>query len=229
MIRNLKALGLVFAASFAMTAMAASAAQAAPEFWTAEAAKVTFIPDTTGFNLVSKLANIETITCKELTAKATLEEPQIALLSTNLSYTSCDADAGKKFATVATNGCEYRYTVLASLGGEEFEGEYHVFCPEGEKVEFLVYHDAGHTELECAISIPPQSVEEAVQYKNIGTLGGPKIITLKMFGGKVKEEYVGEGCGAGEKKDVELSGNLLVHAESIAKKVPIDIKIKNTP
>lgn len=225
MTRNLKALGLALAASFAMTVLAAPAAQAAPEFWTGESAIIKLTPDVLGQNLVTKVKGIETITCNELTALGELPKPEQTLTSYNVTYSGCDANAGKNPVTVDENACEYWYTVKSALGGEEFGGEVHIFCPTENGIEFAV-HSAVPTETICTFTVVEQTVT-GVTYKNIETTGGPKILTVTVDG-KVQTKYSGPACGNGETNGIEFTGNQLWHAENTSSKA-IDLKVKNTP
>jgi hypothetical protein len=224
--RNLRALGLLLVASFAISAFTASAAQAAPEFSVGESATIRMTPAVFGNNLVTKIKGIETITCKELTAEGELEGVSIAVTAKNIAYTTCDANAGKNPVTVNVNGCEYKFTVTKSLGGEEFSGVIHLVCPTAKGIEFTVYSGTPHTTAICTFEVGEQTIS-SVTYKNVSTTGGLKILTATIDG-KVNTSYSGTACGTGSNTGIEFTSDLFWHAENKMNNT-IDLKIKNTP
>ncbi len=222
MTRNLRALGLTLVAILSIAAMAAPAAQAAPEFWTTEAAtiKATFH---TSPNLVTKIPSVGTITCNSLTSEASLPKPELKLETKNLNYTGCHTQAKEYEVTVVSNGCGYWYTVTTVLKAmHEFEGEMDVFCPT-KPLEFRVEEEA---EVICTVTVPEQTNGGPVLFTNSKTVGGQEVLTVKM-NATVRLEYHGGLCGSGEKTDTELSGSLLMHAEN-NKGNPLNFTVKNT-
>jgi hypothetical protein len=228
MTRKLRSFAVALIAIFAMAATEVSAAQAAPEFWTNEHATIKLTPDVFGYNLATKVKEVGTITCKELTAQATLPTPELRLKAGNLVYSGCEANGAKKYtATVTTNGCEYWFKVENLVSEKEFVGNLDIFCPTANGIEFAVYAKTPHVTPICTVTVGEQTAGE-VEYKNIETTGGPKIITANISGGKVKVEYSGTGCGNGEETGAPLDGKFLLHAESKAGKT-IEFRVKNTP
>ena len=197
MARNLKTLGLGLATAFAMTALTASAAQAAPEFWTIEAATIKATYHTSP-NFVTKIPSVGTITCSSLTSEAKLPKPELKLETTNLNYTGCHTQEENYKVTVVSNGCGYWYTVKWTLAADEFEGEMDVYCPT-KPLEFRVEEEA---EVICTVEVPEQTGGSPVLFTNSKTVGGQEVLTVKM-NATVRQEYHGSLCGSGEKTDTE--------------------------
>jgi hypothetical protein len=226
MTRIKKSLGVALLALCAFAGFQATAAQAALEFWTVEHATIKMTPDVLGFNLPTKIKEVGTITCSELTAEGTLAAPTPTFVAGNLKYTKCDANANKFPVTVFTNGCEYGFTVETEISGTEHEGTFEVFCPAGKTIEYKVYSNAFHTFVRCTVKVGQQVAGKAL-YQQSETAGGPKIITANINNGSVQVQYSGEFCGAGEEAGVPIDGKLLMHAENKAGKT-IELKVKKT-
>jgi hypothetical protein len=218
MTRTLKALALALVAIFAMSALAASAAQAVPVFWTAEHAKIKISPDTGNDLFVTKFG---TATCSEWTAKATLETPNLVLTAENVEYKNCHTTAMKFPTTVNMNGCQYLFTVLTEEDATHFNGEVHLVCPANKEV-IITVTSAGKTI--CKFLVPEQTWD-GVSYLNSETAGVAKIITGTIDTKKVKDTYTGTLCGTGAETTAEYRGNFLMHAENLAGKA-IDLKVK---
>jgi hypothetical protein len=177
MTRNLKALGLALIAVFAMSAVAASAAQA--KFDT-----LTTFPTTNVFLTAKALATQEfaiqegkaTVKCSEVeleTGEVEGSEPKkfkstntdkstsiTAYPKYNKTENTCEVSPFGK-GTVHMNGCYYTFTSETDVNGD---AEVHIICPPGQKI---VITGPGS----CNISVGEQTVK-GVHYTNETTSPG---------------------------------------------------------
>ena len=140
---NLKALGLVLVAAFAMSAIAASAAQAEfPAQLTVEAGTTSIHTEQEGNVVLTRGTRTVKCTVSTSTGPASNGATEVTLTPT---YSGCEAP-GIGPATVTMNGCQYTVTFTAdSLPGEKhtWTGIVDLVCPGAIKqVEIHVYTSA---------------------------------------------------------------------------------------
>jgi hypothetical protein len=187
MFRNLKALGLVLVAVFAISAMSAAAAQAeTADFWS-EGTHIDGIADGTQTFVVGSFE----LTCTGVDGTAELKEQSAELTATNIEYTTCHTvKLGITFpVTVDMNGCDYLFTAgtyepEATEKTGAAKGSVHIKCPknvggptpEGQTHITITIFKAGgaHTteNLRCDIDVAEQTpTEGTIDYNNELTEG----------------------------------------------------------
>lgn len=165
--RNLKALGLALVAAFAMSVVAASAAQAEKGLLTETNNEYPVAitgheeNDPNAFTLQGNATE-----CSDVTFEGTIEEATTNLTITP-HYTECVSGGVK--SKVHLNGCDYTFTTGTLTAGHEVaHGSVHVICPEGKNIE-LTIPEAGTL---CQVHIPGQAPEGEVTYTNNPALSG---------------------------------------------------------
>lgn len=186
MIHNLKTLGTVLTAIFAMSVVSASAAQA-EIFFRAEVENTTLTGEQTETQEFA--TNVGTFTCKVVTHSglmAGITELEITLAPT---YNECQLKNLVTFnATVHVNGCTYGF--IASEGAKpKFTGYTNLECPAGKAIETTVKSEA---KLICTVFVKPQAVEK-IEYLEEGN-GKTRDIRLNWNGSKIKYSEAGEQC-----------------------------------
>lgn len=160
MIRNLKVLGLAFAAVFAMTAVVASSATAHYEF-TSPSAGTTLTGEQVGthtFTTGGQTIQCVTATFEGETTAAVTEEVTITP-----TYAGCTYAAGAKTADVTMNGCTY---ILKGKTTGTGHGEIYVECPAGKVIEVhLTSFNGAET---CTLTIHTQAATQGYTATNNG-------------------------------------------------------------
>jgi hypothetical protein len=201
MIRNLKGLGLALVAVFAMSAMAASGAQAATPTIVAGAVG-TFSGDQVGvheFTVGSRALN-----CKKAHFSGTSALSQ-AELTVTFEYKECATTPvlGISFpVTVTPNGCTYTFTNLKHTEegvppkSVDYDADVSIICPAGKKIEVHVYSNAGHTEQLCTLTI--ESNQNDLSGNTITNVAGSPDDLLIHHNVKVKVENHNPNAICGE-------------------------------
>jgi hypothetical protein len=192
MMRNLKVLGLALVAMLAMTAVAASAASA--DDLTSEISPVTLTGKQTGGGDVFT-TTAGTVKCKEVNyTAASVATPTTAVTATP-SYPEKTAGGEQNCtgfgfpATVATNGCTYRFTIgAATTGGID------IVCAGGQ--EITVTAKSGET-VKCIVHVPAQNIAAGITYSNTGSGTTREVdITANLAGTLSYKHTAGSGIGA---------------------------------
>lgn len=172
MIRNLKALGLALVAVFAMSAIAASAAQAG--HYTG-GANPTILDGSATTNQVFETESELPLTCTTVAAGAGTEIPggTATTITVNPVYTNCSSLVNND-TTVTMNGCDYTFTEPTTNGGNADLGTIPVdlHCPAGHKIEVHIYTSSSHATSFCTVTIFPWNEaegEEATE-QSVGTV-----------------------------------------------------------
>jgi hypothetical protein len=203
MIRNIKALGLAVVAVLAMSAVVASAAQAANQIQASEY-PATVTGTQTGENVLSN--GVRSVSC----AKANLVG-ELAAASSTLTiapeYSECTGNANTT-ATVNTAGCTY------TLHSEEVttttgNGKVTITCA-GEGIIIDIWATGkSHSEAKlCRLVVPSQGPKAIGEY-HVREEGGVKYLemTLKSETLTVKRtEGTALNCGAAEKTNATYNG-----------------------
>jgi hypothetical protein len=222
MTRYLKALGLSVIAVCAMSAVAASGAQAvtAPHFTSAttpgEVHEHTILSGTSETEAnggVQKFKAGATVECYHAHFAGT------SLTGTDESLTIEAEYTGNKTETLGTcetsglvthvnmEGCDFRLHAGVELAAAEFTGTVDVVCPEGKEIDIKITK-AGGVETKCTLKIPGEGTAKGgtqntglkhVIYKNINTGGEPKRTDVTVEANVKEIEYTSEGtkvnCG----------------------------------
>jgi hypothetical protein len=178
MIRNLKALGLALVAMLAMSAVVASAGQAA-NFTAAE-----YPATLTGEQIASEkhvftVAGGRKVTCEGATFSGTLTSPSSTQTITP-AYSACHANILGAIlpATVTFNDCDYLFHVTAGAT-HDWTGTADLVCPTKD-VEIHVYKEsATHIDANevCHYTITGQTGLSKIEYKV--TTGMPNDLDVK--------------------------------------------------
>lgn len=182
MIRNLKALSLALVAVFALSAMAASTASAAPKFTSANGVYPQhLIASDTGAEDLFTLAGSE-LSCTGETFTATAAAATNALSFTP-NYINCVTKGEPPLPiTVTHNGCTFEFTAVTTVSAAQSKGIVHLRCPNpavGVEIHHYSNH-ANHTAKisNCTDTVLPQTPTGEVTYNNVapnvvveGTLG----------------------------------------------------------
>jgi hypothetical protein len=235
MIRNLKALGLVLVAIFAMSAIVASAAMAGQGELTSDG-KVKL----TGTDEVESPATLgalgKTVSCHGHYTVGNVNEtphgflsPPVTTMTVAPDYTDCTAPnpvnpSVPLTATVTLNGCDYVLHIGTGTS-PTYSGTADIVCPGSSVIEVHVYQetDTAHTKTPiCTDKIGPQTgktgatvTNEGGNLKLAGTITGLKVKQEGVLCGGTKETETGtetvstiiEGTNEeGGATSVEISG-----------------------
>lgn len=154
---NIKTLGLALVAVLAMSAVAASAAQALTQAkFTADAYPAVIKGAQEGTeNFLEATAGRKT-ECKTATYQATLTEASTELTVTP-HYAECEASGVG--TTVDLNGCDFRFTAGTNTSAEDSHGSADIVCP-GPIKSITV------TTFTCTVHIPAQNGLTGVTFTN---------------------------------------------------------------
>ncbi len=207
--RNLKALGLALVAVFALSAIAASAAQAeynltpgvTPSFITAEQ-----IAHANG-NKLEIPARGTKVECKEVLYKSgTLTGLNLTDVNVTPEYKNCTAN-GELAATVDVNGCSI--TLTGETSGEQ--GVVHLLCSAGKTIEITI------PAISCTLKIHEQTpTAGGVKYTNTEASKPDDVdATAEVSGVTYERVGTSTGCVAAAQKegnDATLLTNITVKA-----------------
>jgi hypothetical protein len=225
MTRNLKALGLALVAAFAMSAVAASAAQAEAAHFTATSptGAVTFHATNHPTETSEQEFNVDggETRCSTFTATGTAEatDPEHPETITESSIALHDVTyKGMYFAgseaceafglesETAFNGCEYDFHAGTIVNPGTSEGTVDIVCPSGQQVEIVI---AGGL---CTLDFPAQTGINGITYHTVQTEGHPEEITVEAHANNITYRETGL-CGNGElKHNMEYHGKATVKA-----------------
>lgn len=203
MIRNLKAIGLAFAAVFAVSAVGASAAQAAADFAAAEYPAALTAEADPGAVAQTFQVNPGTLVCQEVSGDGTIEEEGPSLTATDITYSSCLFNGSIPF-TPNFNGCDYKFHAGNMIGANTSEGTVDIVCPTGKVIEIGI----GGL---CLVKVGPQNGLGSVVYHN--EEGGHVTIDANIKE-KISYSYSGLFCGSGSPKNGSYTGKVTVAGSS---------------
>jgi hypothetical protein len=110
-----------------------------------------------------------TLSCNEATYTGEAVGTEVVEVTVTPTYSECKV-FGFLAATVDTNGCQYKFSVLEKEESN-FEGSVDLVCPEGKKMEV--------TAPGCRVTIGPQSNLKKVTYTNLGS-GATREVTVDV-------------------------------------------------
>jgi hypothetical protein len=226
MIRNLKALGLLVVAAFAMTAIGASAAHAQPANFQAGSYTATVRGVQTTENTLSN--GIRSVSCA--TANLTGGLPAASTTITiESSYSNCTGN-GNTTATVTTNGCDYTLHVVTKTATDTGTGSVTIMCPPGQAIQVDIWATGkAHNEPKlCRLEVPEQGPVGGIEWHDITPAAPAKktvLLTLNINTLRVlRTEGTLLNCGPAEKTTATYTGNIEWSAKN-GSEVPIDLFI----
>jgi hypothetical protein len=159
--RNLKALGLVLVAVFAMGAIAASAASAAQFHSTATNTTITRSANATQAFQYETAG--QTVECSTVGGSGEATSQTTAELTFKPTYSGCVV-SGIAFssAQVSMNNCDYLFTITAG----DTQGHVHIGCTESSQITITVKVFGVSV---CTLHIGKQSPGGTLQYANSGS------------------------------------------------------------
>jgi hypothetical protein len=211
MARKIKVLGLTVMAIFALGAISAQAALAAPEF--------------TGFNTNTKLDEASTVTGTQVGEQEYLFSAggtpvkcttagltgSAAAKSTTLtvtpSWAGCTSNNGNNPVDIRVNGCEYKFALAVKVVEDLYEGTFSVVCPAGKKIEFEVTTEMGAMR-KCLDTIEPQMGISRVDFRD-ETKAAPTDLKIEMLTTNLVNTTDDEKAKCGVNQELHKDGSLL--------------------
>jgi hypothetical protein len=212
MTRNLKALGLALIATFAMSAVAASGAQAVeipihltpseyPAIITGHQIKEG--THTTAHKFQSSFGKFE---CEQVTVEGTIKDVNATTTVTVFpTYKNCFDSLGR-FTTFEMTHCGFSFKEAETVSPHEYiKGTTSLECvnpePNGETPHIEVFKNAAHTEKVCEYTVTPFDYKGNITYTNTTVEGQKKDVdvTTKIEGIKLHRTFGSLlSCGAAE-------------------------------
>ena len=220
MIPNLKVLGLALVAVLAMSAIGASVASA--DDLASDSTPVTLTgKQSGGGDVLTTTAG--TVKCKEINYTATNVATPTTTVDVTPNYPEKTSGGEQNCtgfgfpATVATNGCTFRFTI-----GEATTGGFDIICPAGQEITATA-RSAGVTK--CIVHIGAQNIAAGITYSNTGAAGTTREIdiTANLAGTLAYKHTTGAGigdCTAGSGSG-SYTGAAIVTGENIGTHVGI--------
>ena len=241
MIRNIKALGLALVAVFAMSVLAASAAQAegegTPDFWAAEypaTIKATTDPGAGKQVFTSKPLGGK-VRCNDPGGVGTLGGRSNELTAEEISFTGECKGLGIFPATVDSEGCHFTFTVETTVNATTSTGSVHLVCPGtsrgGITVTLFPFGTVPPHETTpvCTIHIPEGQTFGGITYHNIETKDGTMHVTVEAnVSEEIEASYEGEQCEGLHSTEDSFEGTFIASAENEETEEAIDTTITDT-
>lgn len=219
MIRKFKAIGLAFVAVFAMSALVASAAQAAPgNFrWQEEGVVIKANQEPLPAGSQKFVTTAGTVTCDTVTGEtaaltgttaASITTKQIEYSHTGKTENKCTGPLGTE-PKIEMNGCQYRFNAGNTVGEAskgETEGTVDILgCTGGENS--ITVNGGGL----CTVHIPEQNGVGPVKYRTINP-SGVEQVTIEPLVTNIKYRHTGL-CGNGEAANGQYTGTVVAFGE----------------
>jgi hypothetical protein len=205
MTRKFKLFGVMAVAALALTAVAASVAQAAPEF------HVESVPATiTGEQTTTQKFETESgvVTCTGATFHGTSTSLATTTQEIAPTYTGCKA-FGLLNSTVEPNGCVYVFHLTAG-GVTPFPATVDVKCPAGAAITVK------SSFTNCVITVGEQTGLAGVTFTNNGSKTTRDLNVVLDITKKITYTQTGSNCGGGEGtfKEGTMTGGATVRADN---------------
>jgi hypothetical protein len=198
MTRNLKALGLVLVAVFAVSAMTASAAVAVTDHFTSDV-ESTILTGAQKEKLKWTVAG-QSIECEEANFKATIKGKLVEEIENIVpSFKVAGCAYGTLTSTVELNGCTYTFSgVTHENAAKELHATAKINCPEGKHINWKLSNGCDLTFKEAAAANGTQTGANGITYTNEEeTIEGAKkkdILVKLTVTFKVSHDWTGEGA-----------------------------------
>jgi hypothetical protein len=215
MTRNLKVLGLALVASFALSAMVASAAQAESFWFTSEIASPTITGSQKAAFFDKFKTDSGTVTCEKATYTGSATGTTSATITIIPKYEECEI-AGVP-AKIDMNSCDYIFTQHTKIETTKYTVTTTINCTGTNEIKVTITPPGGT--VKCTINIPHQTIATGVTATN-GTSGGKADITADVSinptfaatGGITYSETAGTGTGACTTKSDTTNGTYIGEA-----------------
>jgi len=225
MARNLKTLGLSLVAVFAMSALVASAAQAAAHFgWEAGAKKFTTTNDPTagagGNQVITLTKSGLSFTCNEIKGEGNLEGAEnksTTWTTTSITYNHTEAGSGNEdkckgplgtTPKIEMNGCNKKLEATeTTVPGDtsQITADMYIVCPAGKTI---VFNSGGL----CTVTIGSQGPLKHVILTNANTTGKEEVTGHATITEEIVESHSGLCGSATNLKDGSYTGKFTVIA-----------------
>ena len=206
--RNLKALGLAMVAVFALSAVAASAAQAANHHLTVPTAPAIVTAEDTVNTVFSMTGGNRKIECATTKYEGTVSETTSTEVTVAGTYGGCTVKGGGEIsATVDVKHCALILTGETDANGD---AKTHIECAEGNEIH-ITYSVFGSA---CTVAITPQTPEGGVHYEQAEPVGQKKDVTVTFTIKGITYHEIGGGfCPASSTThDGTLNGTVTAKA-----------------
>jgi len=164
---NPKSLWPVVLAVFALSALAAPAAQAVPKTFHVEIDTFSLKGEQVGEQWFTFAAT--TVECEKLALTGENVLKTTAEITTQVAYSECNTKiTGKSSAKVVMNGCDYRFTVKPETEVPT-TGVLHIECPVNKRIEILIGAMGSEgVPTNCTVTLGSQTLNEVI-FENEGT------------------------------------------------------------
>jgi hypothetical protein len=198
MIRRFKTFGLAAVMAMALTAVVASAAQAAPLFHVEEAPATITGTQTTRQVFTTESGTVE---CENATFNGTSSVTTTASQELSASYSGCTAFFFFG-ATINMNGCKYKFNLVEGSSPPTATAD--LVCAAGKEIEIEAPF--------CKVTVPAQTGLKHIVFSNTGTKTGRDIdANVTIEGIKYTSQA---GCSnAGTYTNGTLNGGATVKAD----------------
>jgi hypothetical protein len=175
MTRDLKRLGLAFAAILAIAGVAASAAQAESEFTATQYPATIEATQAKGKTVDISFPNFK-VTCTSAGFQGIIGTKTLQWTQKLTRYNGCTAVIGgkKTIVDIEMNGCDWHAKDVTAKANKT------LMCPSGKEVQLIVYEsEAAEKEGKslCTVDMPAQSELGSITYENIA--GSPEDVVAK--------------------------------------------------
>ena len=218
MTRNLKAVGLALVAVLAMTAVAASAAQAGQFTWENGTTLATAKQEAEGGSQLFKITGgLLTVTCDEVKGHAAISGsgPAASITTTEITYNDSELGGDKCTGPLGTqpviemNGCQYRFNAGSTTGSGVTQGTVDIInCTNADK---SITINGGAL---CTVHVPEQTGVGPVTYRTINP-GSKKEVTIEPNVVNIAYHHTGL-CGNATNNNGTYTGNVIVKGQNAA-------------
>lgn len=189
--RNFKALGLALVAVFAMSALAASAAQATQQYHSS--GEPTSLSGSQTTKNVFHVPGAGTVECSTATFAGTQPTKTASDVTITPTYSGCIA-FGFSTTHITTNGCQYTFTTPTN-----FKAVSDVVCPGSNKIKITPTFFGSSV---CTVEVGSQTPSGVVDFENKET-ESHVLVTATVTG--INHTA---GCGASAASDGEYTGSV---------------------
>jgi len=200
MTSTLKTFGLALIAVFAMSALAASVAQAEFTFTTWEGTESNHVhatlksEQTTAFgDLFGQTAGKPAFKCEKTPTEGTSTTGDEAAGTVSPLFSNCTVGANLAFVTVLPTTCHIRLNITGKDNEHRYTGTADVTCTTpGDSIHVRVYTNSGEGTKICEITVDEQHGINGITYTNI-TTGGPKTVQIDINSNNIKTTTIKGG------------------------------------
>ena len=191
MTHKLKAVGLALVAVFAISALAASAAQA--EFTFTEVQPIILKSEQPAAfgNLFAQTAGKPAFKCEKSPAEGISATGDEAIATLSPKYENRTIGANLAFVTILPTTCHYRFNITGkdeALPDPKYTDTADIVCTTpGDSIHIQVYSNSGEATKLCEITIDEQNGTNGITYTNV-TGGSDKDIVIDYQSSNIKRQ-----------------------------------------